>query len=998
VTRPNRIFAWILGIVLVVLGLMRLLTLYTDYLWMGSVGQQAVFTKLLCTKVGLGLVMGIVFFAWLWLNLRLARRKPAEDVTLIGKRLLPDEDREQIEQYADKALLIFCIIGALFAAFYAAAQALPLLQFLNAVPFGKADALFGNDAGFYIFRLPFLVYLYRSAMYMVVIALIAVVLIHLYQENIRLVGNTVHANSRARKQVLILLGLALLVKIYGYRLAMYNLLYSSTGKVFSGASYADVHARLPVLWLMMAVALGTAVIVLATINRRNFKAAGWALGVLIVVSLLGGTVYPAAIQRLVVIPNQLEKEQPYLRRNIEATRDSFGLTQVHRRTYTVATSISPQRLDASRETLKSVRLWDYRPLETTFDMLQTLRSYYSFPGVDVDRYEVGGELRQVSISARQLDYTKLPAINWLNQHLIYTHGYGAVVSPVNEADSRGLPVFWVSGLPPVTTVPQMEIKQPAVYYQSAALPPLIELVSSPPSLPTAGQEQPAPATPGGPGAGPPAAPPPVPTGPLYKQPAGEVPYVLVNTNQPELDYPSLGGTNQAAGSDQNKMTSYQGQGGVVLNSFFRRLAFAARFSDLQILLTTYLKPDSRIQINRYLPQQLSAVAPFMIYDPDPYLVVEDGRLRWICDAYTASSRYPYATLASQVSTDAVNLPGVNYLRNAVKVVVDAYDGIPTFYVVDPQDPMVQCYRKIFPTLFTDQQQMTPTIRRHLRYPLLQFLTQAKVYGLYHIEDTTTYFSREDQWAVPPEVYQGAARPTEPYYVVMQLPGADRQQFLVMLPFVLKGREERVAVAWMAAICDDPDYGRLVVYDFPKGEAVMGPMQFEGLIDQNTQISQDFTLWNQSGSRVVRGNTLMIPIDGNMLYVEPVYLVSTEKNAIPQLQRVIVAHGEKIVMEPTLDEALTRLFGVQLDLAAGGPQKIIVSGPGAGAAAPTVTPPAPGGAGVAPVAPSEGNRELIQRANQAFQEGDAARRQGDLATYQQKMEEVGRILKQLETSG
>lgn len=992
---------WMVGIVLVVLGLMRLLTVYTDYLWMGSIGQEAVFTKLLWTKILLGLVMGGLFFAWLWLNIRWARRKSGDDVPLIGKRLLPDEDREQIELYADKALLIFCLIGAVFAALYASAQALPLLQFLHAVDFGKPDPAFGKDVGFYVFRLPFALYLYRSAMYMAVFALIAAVLIHLYQENIRLVGNTIHANPRARKQVLLLLALALFIKIYGYRLAMYNLLFSTSGKVFWGASYADIHARLPMLWVMMVIALGTGLIVLATVRRRTFRAAGWSLAVLVVMSFIGGTVYPAAIQKLVVGPNQLAKEEPFIKRNMEATRDAFGLNNIQSNTYTVKSSLSEQQLDASRETLKSIRLWDYRPLETTFDMLQTLRAYYSFPGVDVDRYEVEGELRQVSISARQLNYAKLPAINWLNQHLIYTHGYGAVVSPVNESDSRGLPIFWVSGLPPKSTVAELEIEQPAIYYKSSSLPPLMELVSSPDTLQPGPAAQPAPGLGGGAATGP-QIPAPPPGGPLVKQPALDVPYVLVNTKQPELDYPALAmeGDNTGAG-DQNRMTSYAGEGGVLLSSFFRRLAFAARFSDLQLLLTTYLKPDSRIQINRYLPQALTQVASFMIYDPDPYLVIEKGRLRWICDAYTGTSRYPYATLASQVSAETLQLPGLNYIRNSVKVVVDAYDGKPTFYLIDPSDPVAQCYAKIFPTLFTPGESMPPTIRKHLRYPLLQFLMQAKVYGLYHIEDTTTFFNREDQWAIPPEVYGhgNPTRPTEPYYVVMQLPGAEKPQFLLMIPYVLKGREERVAVAWMAAICDDPDYGKLVVYDFPKSDAVMGPMQFEGLIDQDPKISEQFTLWNQSGSRVVRGNTLMIPIDGNMLYVEPIYLVSTDRNAIPQLHRIIAAHGDKLVMEPTLDQALTRLFGVNLNLAAGGPQKIIVSGPGGPeTTAPEVAPATPAPLPAPPTAAAGGpNAELIRRANQAFQEGEAARLRGDFGGYQTKMQEVGRILQQLEGS-
>jgi hypothetical protein len=979
-----------------------MLSVYTDFLWMDSVGQSAVFTKLLWTKIALGLIVGGVFFAWLWINLRLARRAKPAEVAFIGRRLLPDEDRAQIEVYADRALFIFCLIGAVFAGFYAAAQAVPLLVFLNSVPFGKTDPIFGNDLGFYVFRLPFWFYLYRSAMYMAGFAFVVALLVHLYQENVRLVGNTIHADSRARRHLFGLLGIVLLIKIAGYRLAQFSLLNSTTGKLFSGASYADVAARLPVLWGMMLLALVAAVLTFMSIKRRDFKLVGWPLALLLVVSFLGGTVYPQALQRLVVVPNQLEKEQPFLQRNIAATRDAFGLSQVARSNFQVSGTLDAETLRANRQTLTSIRLWDYRPLEATFDMLQTLRPYYSFPGVDVDRYDVNGALRQVSIAPRQLDYNKLSGQAWQNQHLIYTHGYGAVVSPVNEGDGRGLPVFWVSGLPPKSTVPQMDIKQPSVYYQSSSLPPLIELVSSPEAATQPSAEQ----APGGPGAGPggaaPATPAPTVRGPLSKAPAGEVPYVLVNTKQPELDYPSLATSAAAAPTaDQNQMVNYGGKGGVQLSSFIRRLAFAARFSDLQILLTAYLKPDSRIQLHRYLPESLSAVAPFMMYDPDPYMVIADGRLVWICDAYTVSDRYPYSTLASNVATDSVNLPSINYLRNSVKVTVDAYDGLPTFHIVDPQDPVVQCYQKIFPTLFT-QQEMSPIIRRHLRVPLLQFLTQAKVYGLYHIEDPTTFFNREDMWAVPPEIFGTTSRPTEPYYVVMKLPGAEKEQFLLMLPYVLKGREERVAVAWMAAICDEPDYGKLVVYDFPKSPGVMGPMQFEGLIDQNTDISQAFSLWNQAGSRVVRGNTLMIPVDGSMLYVEPVYLVATEKNAVPQLQRVIVAYGEQIVMEPTLDAALQRLFGVDLKLAQTGPAKITVPASGAGVTAiPAPVPGQPATAGPPPTVPSAGTgpsadlRGLIDQALVIDTQAQTALRQGDLATYQQKQKQVGDLLRQMQ---
>jgi uncharacterized membrane protein (UPF0182 family) len=1013
VTRSQSRFTWVLGLIVLILVIGRAVTIYTDYLWMGSVGQAAVYSKLFWVQLALGLSVGVIFFVWLWGNLRLARRSQPQDVVLLGKRLLPDEDREQIERFAGRALLIFAAIGALYAGSQAANQALTLLQYRHAMPFGQADPLFGKDAGFYVFQFPWLMYIYHTIMSMIVVTFVGTLLVHLYQENIRLVGNTIHANPWARRQLLTLLALALLFKVWGYRLAQYNLLYSHSGGFFWGASYTDIAGRLPVLWIMMVLALATAAACLLTIPRRDFRWTGWSVALLLVVSLVGGSGYPAAIQRLVVIPNQLTKEEPYVKNNIAATRAAFGLESLTRTTYPVRSDIDMNVLRASRETLKSIRLWDYRPLEATFDMQQTLRPYYTFPGVDVDRYQVAGELRQVSISARQLDYNKLAGgINWQNQHLIYTHGYGAVVSPVNETDNSGLPLYWVSGLPPVSTVPQMEIKRPGVYYMSQALPPLIELVSSPETL----QPEAPPAGP--PGGGPPGGPmpgqpgpaaPPAPSvfgSPLAKTPPGEVPYVLVNTTVGELDFPSLGQAGTATtGSEENQYTRYSGQGGVQLNGFFRRLLFTLRFADLQILLTGYLKPESRIQFNRYLPASLMEVAPFLMFDPDPYpMIADDGSLKWICDAYTVSDRYPYSTLASQISAD-VNPLEWNYLRNSVKVTVDAYDGRPTFYIVDPSDPMVKCFQAIFPTLFTDQGQMPPDVRRHLRYPLLQFMTQAKVYGLYHMEDVNTFFTREDMWAIPPEIHGTTQRPMEPYYVVMKLPGGDKEQFLLMLPFVLKGREERNAVAWMAAICDQPDYGKLVVYDFPKDKLVTGPMQWEGLIDQKPQISSQFTLWNQSGSRVVRGNTLMIPVDGGLLYIEPVYLVATEQNAVPQLQEVIASEGERIVMEPTLDQALTRLFGENLGLTEGGPPTISLAAATAAALPATPAPaqpaaqPAPAPA-TAPAGPalSANSRDLIRQANQLYNEGQAALRQGDLATYQAKMKQVGEVLSKLQTQG
>ena len=988
ITAHNRMW-WILGLLAAIALIGRALVIWTDYLWMDSLGQAPVFLKLFWVKAALGLLVGVLYCGWLWFNLRLARRKPPEDVTLIGKRLLPEEDRAQIEKYADRALLVFCVLGGVFAAAGAARQALPWLMYTHAVPFGQADPIFQHDFGFYVFQLPILQYLYRSLMALVVVALVASTLVHLYQENIRVVGNTIHATPWARRHLLSLFAAALLLKVLGYRLAMYDLLYSTRGGVFTGAAYSDVHARLPMLWMMMLAAVAAAVVIVLTIPRRDFKRAGWALGGLLVLSFLGGTAYPAAIQRLVVVPNQLAKEKPYIDINIAATRQAYGLDQVDRKPYAVSDQVDTAKLRQARATLKSIRLWDYRPLEAVYDMKQALRSYYGFPGVDVDRYVVNNELRQVSLSARQLDYSpqRMPQ-SWVNQHLIYTHGYGAVVSPVNETDPSGLPLFWVNDLPPRSEVPSMDLTRSQVYFQSSPLPPLVELVSSPESLGVPeGQVQTPAAAPGSGGQAPP--PPPAHrVSPLAKTPARGLPYVLVNTNQPELDYSSATGeAGSAAGSTGNAYHRYAGPGGVKLSSFWRKVAFAVRFRDLQILLSQDVKADSRIQLNRYLPEGLAPVAPFLLYDPDPYLVIVGGQLKWICDAYTVTDRYPYSARADRLPTEPMNLPAFNYLRNSVKVVVDAYEGIPTFYAFDSQDPILRSFRSIFPTLFTDAGQMPPDLRRHVRVPLLQFMVQARVYGAYHISDSTTFYNQEDWWTIPPEIYAQSRRMLEPYYVVMALPGQDKEQFVLMMPYVLFRREERVAVAWMGAVCDEPDYGRLVVYDFPKGEGVMGPLQFEGLVDQQPEISGQFTLWSQSGSRIIRGNTLMIPIDGIILYVEPVYLVATEDNAVPQLVRVIVAHGNRIVMEPTLDRALSTLFGVELKLSETG----YVAAPETIPATAAAQPPT---AALAPVLGSDA-KALLNQALQLGTESEQALRAGDLAGYQAKRRQQDEVLRKLQ---
>ncbi len=960
-TRSTRWFVGLMVAIFAIIFALKLLEVYTNYLWMDSLGQKAVFGTMFWTKVVLGLVVGVLLFVVLWVNVRIARRPLPTDITFIGRRLLPDEEREQIEQYASKGLLVFCLIGGLMAGSVASGRWLDWQIFANAVPFSSTDPLFGKDIGFYIFRLPFIQYVWRTVFYSIVIAFVASVLIHLYMEAIRIVGNTVHAIPRARAHCLILLALALFVKVYGYRLAQYNLLYSTRGGNFFGASYADVGARMPVYFLMMGLAFLAGLFMLISIKGRNFKLPGWSLAVLVAVSALGGSVYPGAIHKMVVEPVGPLKERPYILHNIQATTEAFGLNQIEEQVFEVKEgALDPQLIADNPLTINNIRLWDHRPLQRTYDRQQTLDTpFYHFADVDVDRYTVDGHYRQVMICARQIDHAKLPSRTWVNEHMVYTHGYGVCLSPVNEKTPEGLPYYWIRDIPP-RGPEELKIDRPQLYYQASVHPRLIEWLS-PPERP-AEQPQPSPDDDVQPGSG---------GSPSPSRPTGlgqvyQTNFTIVNTGVDEFDYPTVAG---AAGAQDKATTTYSGQGGVPIGSFMRRVAFAGRFRSKDILFTTALQSDSKIILNHLLPDGLLPLAPFLIYDPDPYIVIVDGRLKWINDAYTYSTLYPYSKRAERP------LPPLNYIRNSVKVVVDAYDGIPEFYVVDPSDPMVQCYRKIFPTLFTDGAEMSPEIRAHLRYPQLMFTIQAQMNCDYHMTDPDTFYMRTDSWAMPIEKYADARRLLEAYYVVMKLPGEDREEFLLMMPFTPKEREERNMVAWMAARCDGEHYGKLLLYRFPKDSELMGPLMAEATIDQDTDISGKFTLWGQSGSRIIRGNLLLIPINHSMLYVEPIFLEAYQhgeetESSLPQLKAVVVVYEGRVAMRATLSEALAAIFG----------------------AAPAVTEP-----GVAPVpAPIEGDLQtLIQQWIDLDKQANGLLSRGDLAGYQSKHKQQRELAEQIQ---
>jgi hypothetical protein len=954
------------------------LSLYADYCWFQSLGRSDVFFTMRWTRVGLGVPVGLLIFFWLWLNAKIARRRMPEGVVLVGRRLLTDEERGQVETYLSRVLLVFALMGGFVGGTAASGHWVDWVHFRNAVPFGYKDPLFGLDASFYVFKLNFLIYLWRAVFYGIAVAFIMSVLVYFYEEAIRVVGSAVHVMDYARTHVYGLLALLLLVKAVGYRLDQLRLTLSARGEVFYGASYADVHARLPILWALLALSVLAAIVIAASVRSRRFLVPGGAVAVLVLVSVLGGAMYPAVLQRLVVKPNQLEKERPYIAFNIDATRKAFALDKVKDAQFPVGEPLTWDGVKRNWTTVQSVRVWDHRPLEQTYQQMQALRPYYSFSDVDVDRYTVDGAYRQIMIAARQLDYSQIPgAATWVKSKLQYTHGYGVCMSPVNEIGGEGLPLYWIRDIPPVAKS-ELKITQPALYYMASIHPRLIEYISPPEE-----SDQPAPAP-----AGPPSM-----DQVGEKQPGGtrsemargrrtqgiQSEYCIANTGTAELDYPKV----REGQGEANATTRYAGLGGVPLNGFFRRLAFTARFLDLNILLTGDITEKSRVIMNRYFPEGLMELTPWIMCDPDPYLVVLGGRVKWVCDAYTISNRFPYSRPIMGIA---------NYIRNSIKIVCDAYDGIPEYYAFDPSDPLLQCYMKVFPGLFKPMSEMAPEMKKHLRYPQLLFLLQAETYGDYHM-DPDTFYQREDSWSIPVEMYSNGRRQLEAYYVIMKLPGSDHEEFVVMLPMTLRGKEERNMVAWMAARCDAPNYGQLIAYRFPKDALVYGPMQFEYRVSQDSQISELFTLWGQHGSRIIRGNTLAIPIEHSVLYVEPVYLVSTAgatnsgsvEHGLPELRIVIAAIGDRLAMGSTVEEAIGRLFGV---VAGPGPMAAEKQQPRGGEK------PAQPAAG--PSIPATGLLRQIDQALQLDQQARDLLKQGDLAGYQRKHDEERQLLEQMKS--
>ncbi len=835
--KRNSTFSIIAAIVIVlVIASGSIATFYTDILWFKDLGQSGVFWTRLVSEWTTGLVFGAVFFAIFLANVVIARRM-APKATLratdeVGFRyeMALQQVRDALARFSTPAIVAVSAVTALIAGAAMASQWTIFRLALAAVPFGEVDPQFGRDLSFFFFTTPALRTAADWLMGTLAFTLIATAVVHVLTGAIRPWARLKGFDPHVKAHLSVLAGLMIVVQGFKYWLDIFELSFSPRGQVI-GASYTDVHAQIPAYQILIVIAILSGIALMLNIRFKGWRLPAVAIGVWVAASVLIGGVYPALVQQFRVGPNEVAAETPYLERNIAMTRKAFKIEDVVVRAFPAEESLTASAVAGDSDTIKNIRLWDPSIVSQSYKQLQGIRPYYDFVDVDVDRYTVDGERRQVLVSLREMNVDQLAeqAKTWVNQHLVYTHGYGAVVSPVNESSGQGLPKFIVRDIPPTGST-DLKVDRPGVYYG--------ELTTN---------------------------------------------YVIAATQIKEFDYPV---------GDQNANTSYTGKTGVSVGNIVRRAAFALRFSAPQMLFSSYITPESKVLFRRSLTERIGALAPWLSLDGDPYATIINGKLVWIVDAYTSSDRYPYSE----------RIGGVNYLRNSVKITMDAYDGTVTFYAFDETDPVLATWRKIFPDLIVDGSKMPEEVQAHLRYPEDMFRVQAEIYKTYHMLDPLVFYNKEDQWALP-----GAAdnTPMDPFYVLMKLPGEQTEDFMLMLPFTPRNKDNMIG--WMAASSDPTDYGRRIVYTFPKQKLVLGPQQVSARVNQDPVISQQLTLWNQRGSSVIFGNMLVIPIENSIVYVQPLYL-QAEKTAMPQLTRVIVAYGDSVAMQPDLTSALAAVFG------------------------------------------------------------------------------------------
>ncbi|MDQ5985701.1 MAG: hypothetical protein CSYNP_01417 [Syntrophus sp. SKADARSKE-3] len=811
----------------------QFIMLVADLLWFEEVGYKTVFSVSLTAQFQSAAIFSLVFFLIIYINLFLAARLSSKEESYIRDNVINISFPRLDDSRLNRLILVTALIMGVVGGLYGTSRWESLLRFIHGVPFQLADPLFNHDIAFYVFHIPFIKQLYGSFMMALMLSTGGTAIVYLVRRAFSFTPpSTFHATIFAQRHLFILIAMIFSTSAFGFWLDLADLPFVKRGVVY-GAGYTDVTTQVWVLYALSGLSILTGLSFILMIFRKDWRLPALTVVIFLLVMIAGRNLYPAIIQKLIVVPNEVVLEKPYLEQNIRFTRYAYGLDKIEDREFPAQENLTLKDIRQNDATIKNIRLWDYSPLLRTYGQLQEIRTYYKFLGVDNDRYMIDGEYRQIMLAPRELSYAALPSRTWVNEHLTYTHGYGAVMSPVNRITREGLPDFFIKDIPPASSK-TIVIKRPEIYYSETASD-----------------------------------------------------YIFVQTKRPEFDYPV---------GDKNVYSRYEGKGGVPL-SFLKKLLFAARFQSLTILLSDDITSSSRIMYYRNVKDRVSRIVPFASLDSDPYPVVSpEGRLLWIIDGYTYTDRFPYSEPTPKVG---------NYIRNSLKAVVDAYDGTVQLYISDPEDPIMATYARIFPGIFKKLNDMPEAIRSHVRYPPGMMSLQAHMYRTYHMRDPQVFYNKEDLWTIPLATTGNGEHEMRPYYTIMKLPNEKKEEVILLLPFTPSNKDNMSA--WMAARCDMPQYGKLIVYNFPKQRLVYGPRQIVARINQDPVISQQLSLWNQRGSQVIPGSLLAIPIEQSILYIQSIYLAS-EKGQLPELKRIILAFGNTIVMEENLETALQRIFG------------------------------------------------------------------------------------------
>ena len=870
-----------------------------DWLWSREVGYEQVFLASFGWRVGLLVLVGGLSFAFLYTNIRRAAPRSTKELTHFSAGLGAEA------AVVGRTLPTMFTLGSAFIAYVVGSAAsngwMNYLLAFRGGDTGITEPLFGNDIAFYLFRFAAYSNGLATAMFVTALTLVIVAFLYVLKRELVLPQMPGVSTSRASWHVGALSALFfVLLAVRLWIVTRADLASSTTGPLV-GASYTDVHATLPAIIVSAVAALGAAGAALYGAARNQVvRNLAIAVAAYATIGIVGRGIIPLAMQRLIVAPNELARETPYLERHIEATRRAWRIDSVAVRDLSGDAQLSMANIRANAATIGNIRLWDRDLLAQTLGQLQEIRTYYDFVTVNDDRYMIDGRYRQIHLSARELNSASLPTQGFINERLTFTHGMGIAMAPVNEVTPEGLPVLFVKDLPPVSTT-SLNLTRPEIYFG--------ELTNS---------------------------------------------YVFVRTAQREFDYPA---------GDANIYSKYEGTGGIGLGSTLLRAYFAWQLGSMNVLTSSDIGDSARVLLHRNVHARARKALPFLQFDSESYLVVtEAGRLVWVIDAYTSSTQYPYSARTAD---------GVSYMRNSVKVTIDAYDGAITAYLADPDDPVALTYERIFPGVFTPMAEMSADLKRHLRYPADIFRIQASLISTFHMKEPDAFYHREDQWQIP----EGAQRDraVSPYmrHMIMRLPGEEDAEFIYMTPFTPRGKDN--LAAWLVARMDGDQYGELLVYRFPKQSLVYGPRQIMNRIEQDTDISRQLSLWDQRGSQAIRGELLVIPIEESLIYVQPIYLRAQGDASIPELKRVVVAYGNQVAMGTTLDEGLAAVFG------SGGVRPVPAAIESVAAAATQAA------------APIEA---LLQRSQQHYDRAIAAQRAGDWATYGREIEQLGAVLREL----